>query len=63
MSLSRPSPDAVQSALATVHDPEIGRPITELDMVSSVRVLDDGSVDVGVLLTVSGCPMRDEIIN
>ncbi|ABD13178.1 ATPase involved in chromosome partitioning [Frankia casuarinae] len=63
MSLSRPSPDAIQSALATVHDPEIGRPITELDMVSSVRVLDDGSVDVGVLLTVSGCPMRDEIIN
>lgn len=62
MSPSRPSSDAIQSALATVNDPEIGRPITELDMVSSVRVLDDGSVDVVVLLTVSGCPMRDEII-
>ncbi|MCK9893739.1 Mrp/NBP35 family ATP-binding protein [Frankia sp. AgB32] len=63
MSPSRPSSDAIQSALATVHDPEIGRPITELDMVSSVHVLDDGSVDVTVLLTVSGCPMRDEIIS
>ncbi|MCM3923626.1 Mrp/NBP35 family ATP-binding protein [Frankia sp. AiPs1] len=63
MSPSRPSSDAIQSALATVHDPEIGRPITELDMVSSVNVLDDGSVDITVLLTVSGCPMRDEIIN
>ncbi|SNQ49219.1 Iron-sulfur cluster carrier protein [Frankia canadensis] len=63
MSPSRPSSDAIQSALATVHDPEIGRPITELDMVSSVHVLDDGSVDVTVLLTVSGCPMREEIIN
>ncbi|KJE25096.1 ATPase involved in chromosome partitioning [Frankia torreyi] len=63
MSPSRPSSDAIQSALATVHDPEIGRPITELDMVSSVHVLDDGSVDITVLLTVSGCPMRDEIIN
>jgi ATP-binding protein involved in chromosome partitioning len=63
LSPSRPSSDAIQSALATVHDPEIGRPITELDMVSSVHVLDDGSVDITVLLTVSGCPMRDEIIN
>ncbi|CAO5182139.1 Iron-sulfur cluster carrier protein [Frankia sp. AiPs1] len=63
MSPSRPSTDAIQSALATVHDPEIGRPITELDMVSAVHVLDDGSVAVTVLLTVSGCPMRDEIIN
>ena len=63
MSPSRPSSDAIQSALATVHDPEIGRPITELDMVSAVHVLDDGSVDVTVLLTVSGCPMREEIIN
>ncbi|WP_018502202.1 Mrp/NBP35 family ATP-binding protein [Parafrankia discariae] len=56
-----PSSDAIQSALATVLDPEIGRPITELDMVDSVHVRDDGSVDVVVLLTVSGCPMRDEI--
>ncbi|MCM3884689.1 Mrp/NBP35 family ATP-binding protein [Frankia sp. R82] len=63
MSPSRPSTDAIQSALATVNDPEIGRPITELDMVSAVNVLDDGSVSVTVLLTVSGCPMRDEIIN
>ncbi|MCK9925510.1 Mrp/NBP35 family ATP-binding protein [Frankia sp. AgPm24] len=63
MSPSRPSTDAIQSALATVNDPEIGRPITELDMVSAVHVLDDGSVSVTVLLTVSGCPMRDEIIS
>ena len=61
MSSSRPSSDAIQSALATVLDPEIGRPITELDMVKSVDVRDDGSVDIVVLLTVSGCPMRDEI--
>jgi ATP-binding protein involved in chromosome partitioning len=62
VSSSRPSPEAIQAALATVLDPEIGRPITELDMVESVTVADDAAVDVVVLLTVSGCPMRDEII-
>ncbi|KPM57428.1 sodium:proton antiporter [Frankia sp. R43] len=61
MSPALPSSDAIQSALATVLDPEIGKPITDLDMVESVHVRDDGSVDVNVLLTVSGCPMRDEI--
>src|SRR6185369_2326826 len=43
--------------------PEIGRPITELDMVEAIQVRGDGSVDIVVLLTVSGCPMRDEITN
>jgi ATP-binding protein involved in chromosome partitioning len=61
LSASSPSPDAVQAALATVLDPEIGRPITELDMVEALQVRGDGSVDVVVLLTVSGCPMREEI--
>ncbi|MFZ5871458.1 MAG: Mrp/NBP35 family ATP-binding protein [Actinomycetota bacterium] len=56
-----PSLDAVHAALARVNDPEIRRPITELDMVKSVDVADDGSVDVTVYLTVSGCPMRDTI--
>ncbi len=57
-----PSDEAVRAALATVHDPEIRRPITELKMVKSVEIGDDGGVDVGVWLTVAGCPMRSEII-
>ncbi len=52
---------AVQAALATVDDPEIRRPITELGMVRSVGIGADGAVRVEVLLTVSGCPLRDEI--
>jgi ATP-binding protein involved in chromosome partitioning len=55
-----PSVDQVLAALGTVLDPEIRRPITELKMVDTVEV-SDGVVDVRVLLTVSGCPMRDEI--
>jgi ATP-binding protein involved in chromosome partitioning len=53
--------DAVRAALATVRDPEIRRPITELNMVRSVDVDDAGHANVTVLLTVSGCPMQDTI--
>lgn len=56
-----PSSDAVRAALSRVNDPEIHRPITELKMVKMVVVNADSSVDVGIWLTVSGCPMRTEI--
>ncbi|MDX3239990.1 Mrp/NBP35 family ATP-binding protein [Streptomyces sp. ME03-5709C] len=58
---SAPSPDAVRAALATVNDPEIHKPITDLGMVKSVDIADGGAVRVGVYLTVSGCPLRDTI--
>ena len=61
MSSPLPTAEQVTSALAGVNDPEIGRPITELGMVKSVSVGADGLVDVGVYLTVAGCPMRDTI--
>ncbi|OIV35224.1 sodium:proton antiporter [Mangrovactinospora gilvigrisea] len=53
--------DAIRAALATVQDPEIHRPITDLGMVKSVDIAEDGRVAVAVYLTVSGCPMRDTI--
>jgi len=52
---------AVRTALAGVIDPEIRRPITEVGMVESVAVGDDGAVTVGVLLTVAACPMKDRL--
>jgi ATP-binding protein involved in chromosome partitioning len=55
-----PSQEAVEAALAGVHDPEIKRPITELGMVDSVEV-DGGVVRLTVLLTVAGCPLKDTI--
>ncbi|GLY14775.1 Mrp/NBP35 family ATP-binding protein [Kineosporia rhizophila] len=58
--MTAPLLDAVHAALATVNDPEIRRPITELDMVESVDV-DGGTVRVRILLTVAGCPMRDRL--
>jgi ATP-binding protein involved in chromosome partitioning len=56
-----PSVEAVRAALATVNDPEIHKPITDLGMVDSVEVAPNGVVSVTVLLTVSGCPLRETI--
>ena len=59
--MSKPSLEHVNAALATVNDPEIKRPITDLGMVESVEIDDAGLVHVTVLLTVAGCPMKDTI--
>ncbi len=59
--MSVPSTDRLTEALATVQDPEIKRPITELGMVDHLEVDEAGRVRVTVLLTVSGCPMKDTI--
>jgi ATP-binding protein involved in chromosome partitioning len=56
-----PTESAVRAALSTVDDPEIHRPITELNMVESVTVAADGAVAVRVLLTVAGCPMKERL--
>src|SRR6201991_267534 len=53
--------EAVQAALATVDDPEIHRPITDLGMVKSFKIDEDGLVLVELLLTVAGCPLRDKL--
>lgn len=56
-----PTQELVTAALSTVIDPEIRRPITDLDMVKSIEIAPDGAVRVGVYLTVAGCPMKDTI--
>ena len=59
--MTSPLLDQINAALATVNDPEIRRPITELNMVDSVEVDEQGKVSVTVLLTVAGCPLKDTI--
>lgn len=50
----------VTAALEAVMDPEIRRPITDLDMVDSVAV-DGDRVAVTILLTTAGCPLHATI--
>lgn len=59
--MTSPVLERVQAALATVNDPEIKRPITDLGMVESLSVDEAGAVEVTVLLTVAGCPLKDTI--
>ncbi len=50
----------VREALRSVLDPEIGRPIEDIGMLQGIRV-DGGVVDVDVLITIEGCPLKDRI--
>jgi ATP-binding protein involved in chromosome partitioning len=53
-----PSREAILHALSNVIDPELQRPVTELDMVRDV-VVEDGLVSLTIVLTIAGCPLRD----
>src|SRR5881409_2613138 len=52
-----PSREQILQALERVIDPELRRPVTELDMVRAIEV-DGGNVAVTIALTVAGCPLR-----
>src|SRR5438132_6038274 len=52
-----PNRDEILQALEQVVDPELRRPVTELDMVRGVGI-DGGHVTVTIALTVAGCPLR-----
>ncbi len=54
-----PDRDAILRSLEQVIDPELKRPVTELQMVRDVTIAADGSVDVTIALTVAGCPLRN----
>ena len=58
--MSTVTESAVRSALATVEDPELNKPITELGMVKSIDI-DGTHVAVEIYLTIAGCPMKSTL--
>ena len=52
--------EAISLALATVSDPELHRPLPDLGMVESVT-FNNGQAHIKILLTISGCPMKDRL--
>jgi len=52
--------EQIRTALEGVNDPEIKRPITELGMVDTITI-EDHQITVRILLTVSGCPLKDTL--
>jgi ATP-binding protein involved in chromosome partitioning len=55
-----PTIESVREALSKVNDPEIKRPITDLGMVDDI-VIDGSAITARILLTVSGCPMKERL--
>jgi ATP-binding protein involved in chromosome partitioning len=53
----QPAREQIIAALGSVIDPELRKPVTELDMVRDVRI-EGGHVGVTIALTVPGCPLR-----
>ncbi len=53
-----PSRESILGALANVIDPELRKPVTELDMVRELAI-EGGAVTVTIALTVAGCPLRN----
>ncbi|WP_396643774.1 P-loop NTPase [Microbacterium sp.] len=52
--------DRVRAAVAAVTDPELRRPLGELDMLRDI-IVTDGVAEVGIALTIVGCPAADRI--
>ena len=50
----------INTALGTVIDPELHKPLPELGMVESVNFT-DGVAKINILLTIIGCPMKDRL--
>lgn len=51
----------IENALMKVIDPEINRPLPELNMIRRIDITEDGIITIAVDLTVAGCPLKDKI--
>lgn len=50
----------VMKILAQINDPELRRPLTDLDMVKFVDI-NGSAVKIGISLTIPGCPLKKKI--
>ncbi len=55
-----PTKEQVMHILSGINDPELKKPLTELDMVRFVEI-QGGKVKIGITLTVPGCPLKERI--
>lgn len=56
-----PAPEDVLGVLRGVIDPELGSDVVDLGMARDIEVHPDGAVDVTIVLTTSGCPLRAQL--
>ena len=59
--LSQVDLDHVETALKTVHDPEIPVNIFDLGLIYDINRFDDGNIHITMSLTAPGCPVAGEM--
>ncbi len=52
--------DEIMKILSKIQDPELRRPLTDLDMIKFIDS-DDGNIRIGISLTIPGCPLKKKI--
>ncbi len=55
-----PTTEDIYNALASVYDPELGLPVTDLGLVYDVRI-EGKTANVKMTLTSMGCPLADTL--
>ena len=60
VTMSKPDEQQVRRLLGEIPDPELGRSLTELNMVRSVSAA-GSEVSIVIAVTVPGCPLKDKI--
>ncbi len=50
----------IMNVLATIEDPELHKPLTDLDMIKSIDI-DGHHVKIEITLTIPGCPLKKKI--
>ena len=54
--------DSVWSEIATVQDPDLGIPLTELGLIYELRIDDDGIARVKMTFTSMACPLGPQMV-
>ncbi len=50
----------ITEILGKIYDPELGKPLTELDMIKDIKI-NGNKVSINVSLTIPGCPLKRKI--
>ena len=58
---AKATPDQLEAALRTVHDPEIPVNIYDLGLIYHCQMQDNGDVDITMTLTAPACPVAGEM--
>ena len=56
--IAEPTDPAIRAALRTIDDPEVGLNIVDLGLIEAIRLPGDGRVEVDLIVTSPGCPMK-----